>query len=172
VQSALHLVVQVAVVGTSVHCVVQWSLQHALHEAWQSVEDVAVEPSGPDDDEPEEVQDALQPDSQRELQSVVQSNCGGLWEHIDEQLDWQLDVHVASAEALHWLLHCCSSFAAHACSQVSGAHCVEQLLCETRLQCAPASTSMSPQAKMFAMAILGAPSRPAKAITGSTQWLG
>ena len=134
VQSALHLVVQVAVVGTSVHWVVQWSLQHALHEAWQSVDDVAVEPSGPDDDELEDVHDALHPDSQRELQSVVQSNCGGLWEHIDEQLDSQLDVHVESAEALHWLLHCCSSFAAHAFSQVSGAHCVEQLLCETRLQ--------------------------------------
>jgi hypothetical protein len=87
VQSALHLVVQLAVVGTSVHWVVQWSLQHALHEAWQSVDDVAVEPSGPDEDELVEVQDELQPDSQRELQSVVQSNCGGLWEHIDEQLD-------------------------------------------------------------------------------------
>jgi hypothetical protein len=54
VQSALHFVVQVAVVGTLVHCVVHLSLQHAPHEAVHSVIDepddvvvVVVDPSEP-----------------------------------------------------------------------------------------------------------------------------
>lgn len=35
VQPAVHLVAQVAVVGTATHCVVQWSSQHAPQDAWQ-----------------------------------------------------------------------------------------------------------------------------------------
>jgi hypothetical protein len=154
-QSALHFVSQSAVVETAVHCVVHWSLQQALHEASQSVDDVAVEPSGPDVDEDVVVQDELHPASQRELQSVVQSNLGGLVEQVVEQLDWQLEVQLESADALHCPLHCCSSFAAHASSQLGGAHWVVQSFCDTTLQCALASILMSPQAEMSALAVRG-----------------
>jgi hypothetical protein len=69
-------VAQVAVVGTATHCVVQWSSQHAPQDAWQSADDDGGRAaSGPADDD---VQDALQPASQRVWQSVVQSNMGGL----------------------------------------------------------------------------------------------
>lgn len=135
---------QSEVVDTSVHLVEQWSSQHSWQEAWQSVDDVAVEPSGPDEEVEDEEHDELQPDSHREEQSVVQSNLAGLLAHVVEQLDWQLDVQVDAAVALHWALHCCSSFAAHAFSQLGGAHCVVQLSCVTRVQCALASTKMSP----------------------------
>jgi hypothetical protein len=127
-QSALHLVSQSAVVETVVHCVSQWSLQQALHAAEQSVDVLDDDPSGPEDDVVDEEQDELHPDSHRELQSVVQLNDGGLCAHVVEQLDWQPDVQLESAEALHWALHFCSSCAAHAVSQLSGAHCVVQLL--------------------------------------------
>src|ERR1700685_2860717 len=70
VQSALHLVLQSALVETVVHCVVQWSSQQAPHDAVQSVDDsVDVDPSGDVDDIDELEHDELQPDSQRELQS-------------------------------------------------------------------------------------------------------
>jgi hypothetical protein len=72
------------------------------------------------------VQDALHPAPQRELQSVVQLNIGGLVEHVVVQSELQFDVQVASAEAVHVLLHCCSSLAAHAVSQLCGTHCVVQ----------------------------------------------
>ena len=127
-QSALHLVVQSAVVETATHCVLQWSSQHALHDASQSVEDEAVTPPSAEVEEDVVVQDDMQPDEHRELQSVVQSNVGGLVAQLVLQLDWQLDVHVVSADALHCELHCCSSFAAHAFSQLAGAHSVEQLV--------------------------------------------
>jgi hypothetical protein len=79
VQSALHLIAQVAVVGTATHCVVQWSSQHAPQDAWQSAaDDEETDPSGAADDDEFDVHDALQPASQRVWQSVVQSNMGGL----------------------------------------------------------------------------------------------
>lgn len=84
-QLALHLVAQVAVVGTATHCVVQWSSQHAPQDAWQSTdEDADTDPSAADDDELD-VHDALQPASQRVWQSVVQSNVGGLVAQLVEQ---------------------------------------------------------------------------------------
>jgi len=55
------------------------------------------------------VHDALQPDWQLELQSVVQSNVGGLVAHVVEQLDSHVDVHAASADAVHCASHVCSS---------------------------------------------------------------
>ncbi len=123
VQSALHFVVQSSVVGIDTHCVLQWSSQHALHDAWQSVdedddEEEDVPPSGevPEDEDEEEldVQDELHPDSQRDVQSVVQSRAGGLVEQLVEQLDWQLEPQLASADAEHFESHCFSSVAAHA----------------------------------------------------------
>jgi hypothetical protein len=169
-QSALHFVVQLAVVETGVHWVVHVSLQQDWQEAWQSVEEVAVDPSGPDDEEDDEVQDALHPDSQRDEQSVEQSNAGGLFAQVVEQLDWQLDVQSTEAEALHCELHCCSSLAAQASSQLGGAQTVEQLLCDTMLQFALASMSMSPQAEMPARATVGTPSRPAATTAVIVQW--
>jgi hypothetical protein len=59
-------------------------------------------------------------------------------------------VQVASAEALHWALHCCSSFAAHAVSQLAGAHSVVQSFWKTSEQCASALMSIFPQAEMAA----------------------
>jgi hypothetical protein len=109
VQSALHLVLQSALVDTVVHCVLQWSSQQAPHDAWQSVDDSEdVDPSGDVDDDDELVHDELQPDSQRELQSVVQSKLV-LDEHIVEQLDVQVDVQLESADVVHCESHCCSS---------------------------------------------------------------
>jgi hypothetical protein len=85
VQLALHLVAQVAVVGTATHCVVQWSSQHAPQDAWQSTAaDADTDPSRAADDEVD-VHDALQPASQRVWQSVVQSNVGGLVAQLVEQ---------------------------------------------------------------------------------------
>jgi hypothetical protein len=128
------------------------------------MDDDAVDPSGPEDEEDVDVHDALHPDSQRELQSVVQSNVGGLVEQEVAQLELQLDVQSVLAEALHCESHCCSSFAAHACSQLGGAHCVEQLCCVTSVQLAFASMSMFPQAEMFAEAVRGQATRAAKAM--------
>jgi len=79
-QSALHLVVQVAVVGTLTHWVVQVSLQHAPHEAVHSAIDeddvvVVVVPDASDDpedasDDPEEtVASASRPPSSVTLAS-------------------------------------------------------------------------------------------------------
>ena len=122
VQSAVHLVAQVAVVETATHCVVQWSSQHAPQDAWQSVDDDAdTAPSSVADDEVD-VHDALQPASQRVLQSVVQSNAGGLVAQVVAQSVWQVETQVASADVVHCELQVCSSFAAHACSQLAGAH--------------------------------------------------
>ena len=145
----LHLAVQSALVETEVHVVVQWSLQHALQEAVQSAEADAVDPSGPDDAEADAEHDSLQPDSHVLVQSVVQLNVL-LLAQLVEQPVWQLVSQVASAEAVHWELHCSSSLLAQACSQLSGAHSVEQLFCTTRTQLALASMSMSPQAEMLA----------------------
>jgi hypothetical protein len=154
-QSALHLVVQVAVVETATHCVVQWSSQHAPQEASQSVDDDAdTDPSESDDDELE-VHDALQPAEQRVLQSVVQSNMGGLVEHFVVQSVPQVETQVASADAVHMLLHVCSSFAAHAFSQLAGAHWVAQSFCVTKEHCALASTSKFPQSAISARAVCG-----------------
>lgn len=158
-QSALHFVVQSAVVETETHWVEQWSPQHAVHEDSQSVDDVAVEPSGPDDELEEDVHDALHPDSHRELQSVVQSNFGGLVAHEVPHDVVQLEVQSVLAVASHCALHCCSSFAAQACSQLAGVHCVVQLLCVTSVQLALASTSMSPQAETLAEAVCGQANR-------------
>jgi hypothetical protein len=91
-------------------------------------DDVPPSESVEDEDEDVDVHEALQPDSQRELQSVVQSSAGGLVEHWVEQDDWQLVVQSASADAVHCALHCCSSWAAQAFSQLAGAHFVEQSL--------------------------------------------
>ena len=169
-QSALHLVVQSAVVETATHWVLQWSSQHALHDAWQSVEDDSDwPPSDEVDIEEVDVHDELQLELHRELQSVVQSNDGGLEAHVVEQLDWQLDAQLASAIELHWLLHCCSSCAAHALSQVAGAHWVEQSLTDTTLQLALASISMLPHADTPARAICGAPSRAARGRAATAQ---
>jgi hypothetical protein len=159
VQSALHLVVQSSVVGMETHVVVQWSSQHAPHDASQSVveedEEEHAEPSDSEEDEEVELQDALHPELQRELQSVVQSIDGGLAVHLVEQSDSQDEVQLASAVALHCALHDCSSFAAHASSQLAGAHCVEQLLFNTSEQFALAVMSIFPQAEMAAFAGCG-----------------
>jgi hypothetical protein len=61
------------------------------------------------EDDADAVHDALQPDWQLELQSVVQSNVGGLVAHVVEQLDSHVDVHAASADAVHCASHVCSS---------------------------------------------------------------
>ena len=75
--TALHFVVQSAVVDTATHCVLQWSSQQALQEAWQSVDDDADdEPPSEEDIEVDE-HEALQLESHCELQSVVQSKVGG-----------------------------------------------------------------------------------------------
>jgi hypothetical protein len=159
VQSALHLVVQSAVVGTETHFVVQWSSQQAPHEASQSVDDDDeeddAEPSESEDDDEVELHDELQPELQRELQSVVQSTEGGLAVHLVEQSDSQDDVQVASAVALHWALQDCSSFAAHAFSQLAGAHCVVQSFFRTIEHFASAVMSIFPQAEMAARAGCG-----------------
>lgn len=166
-QSASHFVVQLAVVGTDTHCVVQVSLQHALQDAWQSVDEVADTDPSASDVEDEEVQDALHPDWQRVVQSVVQSKLGGLVAHDVEQLDWQVEVHMVSAAAVHLLLHCCSSCAAQAVSQLAGAHWVVQSFWMTSVHCAFASTSRSPHAGMsFASAVRGTATSAAKAMAG------
>lgn len=145
-QSALHLVVQSAVVETDTQLVVHLSSQQAPHDAWQSVDDEEETDPSSDVEEDVVVHDALQPAWQRVRQSVVQSNVGGLFVHEDEHCDWQLDVQLASADALHCALHCCSSLAAHACSQLAGAHCVVQSFCTTSEHCAFVSISIFPQA--------------------------
>jgi hypothetical protein len=91
-------------------------------------------------------QEPLHPAWQRDLQSVEQSKVGGLLAHEDEHSDRQLEVQLASADAVHWLLHCCSSLVAHACTQRSGAHCVVQLFWTTSEHCALASMSTFPHA--------------------------
>ena len=155
VQSALHFVMQSALVATLVHCVSQWSSQQALHEAEQSVVDVVVvDPSGESLAVLAVVHEPLQPDSQRDEQSVVQSKLE-LDAHIVEQLDWQLDWQLASADAVHWESHCSSSCAAQACSHCGGAHCVAQSFCRTREQLALEATSMLPQAAIPALATDG-----------------
>jgi hypothetical protein len=174
VQSALHLVVQSAVVGTETHVVLQWSSQQAPHDASQSVDDDAddVDPSGPDDEEEDEVdvQDALHPELQRESQSVVQSSDGGLVEQLVVQLDSQLETQLASADVEHCESHCCSSCAAQAFSQLCGAHCVVQLFCVTSVHCAFASMSMFPHAEtMLARATWGSATTAAKAMAGSAR---
>jgi hypothetical protein len=155
-QSALHLVVQVADVETATHCVVQWSSQHAPQEASQSVDDDAdADPSDESDDDELEVHDALQPAEQRVLQSVVQSNMGGLVEHFVVQSVPQVETHVASADVVHMLLHVCSSFAAHASSQLAGAHWVAQSFCKTTEHWALASILILPQSAISARAVWG-----------------
>jgi hypothetical protein len=85
--TALHFVVQSAVVETATHCVLQWSSQQELQEAWQSVDDDAdAEPPSEEDIELV-VHEALQVESQRELQSVVQSKVGGDVVQLVEQSD-------------------------------------------------------------------------------------
>jgi hypothetical protein len=169
-QDPLHPAVQSASVETVVHVVVQWSLQHALQDASQSAEVEAVEPSGPEDAEAVAEQEEPQSASHLQEQSVVQLHCL-LPAHVEEQAVWQVDSHVASAEALHRELHGSSSLLAQAFSQLSGAHCVEQLSCTTRTQCAFASTSMSPQAGMLAaLAVRGSAARAARAMTMDTDW--
>jgi len=130
VQSALHFVVQSAVVGIETQFVVQWSSQQEPHDAVQSAdadaELVTVPPSSEVDEDADALHCVVHPDSQRWSQSVVQSTDGGLAVHWVVQLDWQVDVQVASADAVHCESHCCSSFAAHAASQLAGAHWVEQ----------------------------------------------
>lgn len=74
------------------------------------------------DDVELDVHDALQPASQRVWQSVVQSNMGGLVAQLVVQLASQVETHVASAADVHCALQVCSSWAAHACSQLAGAH--------------------------------------------------
>lgn len=159
VHDALHFVAQSSVVGIETHCVLQWSSQHAPHDAWQSVEEDAdedelVPPSAAASVEEEldelDAQDALHPASQREVQSVVQSRAGGLAVQVDEQLDWQLKTQLASADALHLASHVCSSFAAQAFSHDAGVHCVVQLFSRTRLHCALTWMSMLPHAETVA----------------------
>jgi hypothetical protein len=143
-----------------------------LHEDWQSVDDdevVVVPPSSVDElVEDDDVQLALHPDSQRESQSVVQSSAGGFDEQLVEHEDWQLETQLVSADAVHCELHCCSSLAAHASSQLDGAHCVVQFSCVTSVHCAPASMAMSPHAddvETAARAVLGANAASATART-------
>jgi hypothetical protein len=180
-QSALHLVVHVAVVGTLTHVVVQLSLQHAPHDAVHSAIDdaevvvVIVDASGVEASganvasassappsvtppsrssvaavvvvvvvEADAEQEALHPDSQRWLQSVVQSNMAGLVEHEVVHIESQLEVQVVAAVSVHRELQDCSSWAAQALTHVAGAHCVVQLLLVTISQFALASMSMLP----------------------------
>lgn len=154
-QSALHLVTQSAVVETLVHFVEQWSEQHALHDVSQSVDEVAVEPSGPEVEPDVELHEELHPDLHRESQSVVQLNCGGLFAHVVMQLELQLEEQSTEADALHRELHCCSSLAAHASSHVAGAHLVVHSDFVTTEQCSLGSMSMSPQADTLARAVAG-----------------
>ena len=72
-------------------------------------------------------------------------------------------MHIASADALHWVLQVCSSLAAHAFSQLSGAHCVVQFFWTTSEHCASAVISMSPQAETPAWAVRGKALRAANA---------
>jgi hypothetical protein len=159
-QSALHLVAQVAVVGTLTQLVVHLSLQHApqdaVHSAIDEADVVMVVASGsspPSSVSPpsevvvvelDEVHEALHPDSHRWLQSVVQSNMAGLVEQEVVHMEPQLEVQVAAASAVHWESQDLSSWAAHALMQVAGAHCVVQLLLATISQFALASISMLP----------------------------
>jgi hypothetical protein len=169
-QDPLHPAVQSAVVETAVHVAVQWSLQHALHEDSQSVEAEAVDPSGPEEAKADAEQEELHPGSHREVQSVVQLHCL-LPAHVEAQARRQVDSQVASAEALHCELHCCSSLLAQTFSQLSGAHCVEQLFCATRTQFAFASMSTAPQAEMLAaLAVRGSAERAARAMTMDADW--
>jgi hypothetical protein len=122
VQSAVHLVAQTAVVGTATHCVVQWSSQHAPQDAWQSADaDAETDPSTTEDDALA-VHDALQPPLQRVWQSVEQSKVGGLVAQLVAQSVEQVATQVTSADVVHCALQLCSSLAAHACSQLAGAH--------------------------------------------------
>jgi hypothetical protein len=84
------------------------------------------------------------------LQSVVQSNLGGLVAQLVVQSELQVDTQVASAEVVHCELHVCSSFAAHACSQLAGSHVVVQSFCVTTEHIALASTLKFPQAETSA----------------------
>jgi len=169
-QDPVHPTVQSAVVETEVHVVVQWSLQHALQDELQSAEADAVEPSGPSEADAEAEHDVLQSDSHRSVQSVVQLHCL-LPAHEDAQVVWQEDSQEVSAEALHCESHCCSSLLAQDFSQLSGAHCVEQLFCTTRTQFAFASMSMSPQAEMLAaLAVRGSAQRTPRAMTMDADW--
>jgi hypothetical protein len=91
-------------------------------------------------------QEELQSLSHRELQSVVQSVVV-LEAHCVEQSDSHDDVQLASAVVVHWESHCCSSWAAHACSHEVGAHWVVQFCCVTMLHDAEASMLKLPQAE-------------------------
>jgi hypothetical protein len=131
-QLSVHLVVQVSVVETGVHVVLQWSSQHAPQDAEQSAEAEAdtppSSPASPVVVVVMVVQEVLHPASQRVVQSVVQSKVGGLVAHWVVQSVLQPAVQVASAITLQLLLHCCSSLAAHAVSQTAGWHMVVQSL--------------------------------------------
>jgi hypothetical protein len=163
-QAAVHFVLQSAVVETATHCVLQWSLQQALHEAWQSVDDSDEDDPPSVDDEDIDEHEAVQLDEQVDSQLVVQSNVGGLEAQLVAQLLWQLDVQLLSAIALHWLSHVCSSWAAHAVSQLAGAHCVVQSFWTAIVHIALASMSMFPQAeRTSARATLGSASSAANA---------
>lgn len=157
VQSELHFVVQVAVVGTLTQLVVHLSLQHAPQDAVHSAIDepdtivVASSSKPPSSIRPpssvlvvDEVQEALHPDSHRWLQSVVQSNMAGLVEQEDVHIVPQLEVQLAAAESVHWVSQVPSSWAAHAVMHAVGAHCVVQLWLLTISQFAFAETSMLP----------------------------
>ena len=167
-QSALHLVSQSAVVGTATHWVLQFSSQQAPHDAWQSADDEAETLPPSEDDEELEVHEELQPDWQRVLQSVVQSNVGGLSAQDVEQEEEQSDVQVASAVAVHCPSHCSSSFAAQACSQVGGAHWVVQSDWVASEHWALASMSMSPQAlRTSARAVPSSERKAAQVMAGA-----
>jgi hypothetical protein len=169
-QDPAHPAVQSAVVETDVHVVVQWSLQQALQDELQSAEADAVEPSGPSEADADAEHDEVQSESHRSVQSVVQLHCL-LPAHDDAQVVWQEDSHVVSAEALHCVSHCSSSLLAQAFSQLSGAHCVEQLFWTTRTQFALASMSISPQAEMLAaLAVRGSAQRAPRAMTMDADW--
>lgn len=170
-QSALHCVVQLSVVETETQVVSQWSSQQALQDAWQSVDDTSEASSAEASEEVVVmvVHDALHPAPHREVQSVVQSKVGGLAEHFVVQSELQVDVQVASAEAVHMVSHCCSSLAAQAVSQFEGTHCVVQSLgVVTSEHCALAVISMSPQAEMPAWAVRDDAASAAKATAAVT----
>ncbi len=150
-QLVSHFVLQSTVGAIVVHFVSQWSLQHAPHDASQSVELPFV------------VQLALQPDLQRALQSVEQVVEPGFAVQVVVQSLTQLAVHVSEAVALHCALHDSSSLAAQHVSKLAGAHwVVHSLGVVISLQLALAVTSISPQAEIPAWAIRGATVRAAK----------
>jgi hypothetical protein len=130
--------------GVPVQLALHCPPQVALHEASQSA---SAPPSVVDAEHfPEHVP------SQRAEQSALQSSDPGLAWHLPLQSVLQDASQSTLALAVHWPLHCVSSFAAQATSKLTGVHWAVHPPCVSTLHCASAETLMLPHALRSARA--------------------